>query len=188
MTHLAPVCRYFYNIMHDSSPLDVSFKEYRVIFGDFDEEDTGGIEEHSSNIDFEGIDEDGGESNEEIGNEGAAVSHNEEPQKWKADISNIVDKLSAPSGISVDVGADPKANDFFTFMFGEDLFDKIVEETNRFACQKLVDKQRLVQWQDVTKVKVKGYFGMCVIMRMNILPKVANYWWSDIFMGNEGIK
>jgi len=105
-------------------PLDVSFDEYRAIFGDSDEED----------------------------------------------------EFSARSGIVVDVGADPKADDFFTFMFGEDLFDKIVEETNRYAHQMLTDNERLGRWRDVTKAEVKAYFGMCVIMGMNILPKVADYW------------
>jgi len=105
-------------------PLDVSFDEYRAIFGDSDEED----------------------------------------------------EFSARSGIVVDVGADPKADDFFTFMFGEDLFDKIVEETNRYARQMLTDNERLGRWRDVTKAEVKAYFGMCVIMGMNILPKVADYW------------
>ena len=89
----------------------------------------------------------------------------------------------------MDVGINPKADDFFTLMFDEGLFNKIVEETNRYACQKLADnEQRLGRWHDVSKPEVKAYFGMCTIMAMNILPKVASYWSSDIFMGNEGIK
>lgn len=170
-------------------PLDVSFDEYRAIFGDSDEEDTGDIDGDSSDIDFEGIDEDGEEIDEENGDEEAAESDEEEEQQWTDDLSNIaVDEFSARSGIVVDVGADPKADDFFTFMFGEDLFDKIVEETNRYARQMLADNKRLGRWRDVTKAEVKAYFGMCVIMGMNILPKVADYWSVDIFMGNEGIK
>lgn len=53
-------------------------------------------------------------------------------------------------------------------MFDEDRFEKIVGE-NR---QKLADnEQRLGRWRDVCKPEVKAYFGMCVIMGMNILPK-----------------
>ena len=70
-------------------PLDVSFEEYRVIFRDSNEEDTGDKGD-SSDIDFEGIDEDGGDSDEEIGNEGATESDDEEePQQWMADLSNV---------------------------------------------------------------------------------------------------
>ena len=167
--------------------LDVSFDEYRAIFRDSDEEDTGDIDGDSSDIDFEGIDEDGEEIDEENGDEEAAES-DEEEEEWTDDLSNIaVDEFSARSGIVVDVGSDPKADDFFTFMFGEDLFDKIVE-TNRYARQMLADNKHLARWRDVTKAEVKAYFGMCVIMGMNILPKVADYWSVDIFMGNEGIK
>jgi len=74
-------------------------------------------------------------------------------------------------------------------MFDEDLFDKIVTETNRYARQKLVgNEQRLVRWRNVNKDEMKAYFGVCVIMGMNILPKIADYWSSDIFVGNEGVK
>ena len=52
--------------------------------------------------------------------------------------------------------------------------------------KKLADnEQRLGRWCDISKPDVKAYFGMCVIMDMNILPKVADYWLSDIFIGNE---
>ncbi|KAL9978523.1 hypothetical protein ACROYT_G016049 [Oculina patagonica] len=173
------------------TPLNVSAEEFRAIFGDSDEEDTGNIDGDSSDIDFEGIDEDGEESDEEIDNEGADENDHEEPrQQWTANLSNIAaGEFSARSGIVVDVGDEPKADDFFTLMFGEDLFDKIVEETNRYARQKLADnQQRLAKWRDITKPELKAYFGICVIMGLNILPKVADYWSSDIFMGNEGIK
>ena len=72
-------------------------------------------------------------------------------------------------------------------MFGEDLFDEILE-TNCYAHQKLADNTCLARWRDITKPEVKAYFGICVIMGLNILPKVADYWSSNIFMGNEGIK
>ena len=103
--------------------------------------------------------------------------------------TSLLTIFSARSGIVVDIGIDPKADDFFTLMFDEGLFDKIVGETNRYACQKLADnEQRLGRWRNVSKPEVKDYFGMCTIMAMNILPTLADYWSSDIFMGNEGIK
>jgi len=75
-------------------PLDVSFDEYRAIFGDSDEEDTGDIDGDidgdSSDIDFEGIDEDGEEIDEENGDEEAAESDEEEEQQWTDDLSNMM--------------------------------------------------------------------------------------------------
>ena len=58
------------------------------------------------------------------------------------------------------MGVNPKADDFFSFMFDEDLFEKIVEKTNYYARQKVADnEQRLGRWRDVCKLEVKAYFG-----------------------------
>ena len=128
--------------------LSVSIDEYRAIFGDSDE-DSGDVNGGDSDIDFEGIDEDAEETdgnNDQTGNEGASDEELEE-EWWTAELRDInVNTFTAQSGISIDVGPDPKANNFFTFMFGEDLFEKIFMETNRYARQKLADnEQRLGQ-------------------------------------------
>ena len=144
-----------------------------MIFGDSDEEGT-------KDIDFLGIDEDDEESDEvnsENGNEGASDSDSEEEEEeewWTTDLSNIVvDKFLAQSGIVVKMGVNPKADDFFGLMFDEDLFEKI-KETHHYACMMFANpKWKLTLW---------------VIMGMHILLKVADYWSTDIFQGNEGIK
>ena len=70
--------------------------------------------------------------NSESGNEGALDSYSEE--RWTTDLSNIVvDKFSAQSGIVVNMGVNPKADDFFGLMLDEDLFEKI-KETHHYAC------------------------------------------------------
>ena len=141
-------------------PLDASFDKYtgRAIFRDSDKDDTGDIDGDSSNIDFEGINEDGGKSNEE------AAESNKEEQQWTDDLCNIaVDEFSARSRIIViDIGADSRADDVFTFMFGEYLYNKIEQETNCYACQELADNECLGRWW----ANVKAYLGECIIMGM----------------------
>ena len=178
--------------------LDVSIDEYNAIFGDSDTEDVGDIEGDISDIDFSGIDdveESDEEGSREVRNEIAAevvaeTDDEEEEEEWTADLSRIrVGEFTAQAGAVIDVGVDPKADNFFSFMFGEDLFDKIVVETIRYARQKLAgNEQRLTRWRDVNRDEVKAYFGICVIKGLNVLPKVANYWSSDVYMGNEAIK
>ena len=130
--------------------LSVSIDEYRAIFADSDE-DSGDVDGSDSDIDFEGIDEDAEErdgDNDQTGNEGASDSDEELKEEWwTAELRDIdVNTFTAQSGISIDVGPHPKADNFFTFMFGEDLFEKIFMETNRYARQKLADnEQRLGQ-------------------------------------------
>ena len=53
------------------------------------------------------------------------------------DVSVEEYKFFARSGIIVGVEDEPKADDFFTLMFGVDVFAKIVKKTNRYAHQKI---------------------------------------------------
>ena len=99
--------------------LSVSIDEYRAIFGDSDE-DSGDVDGSDSDVDFEGIDEDAEESDgdkDQTGNEGASDSDEElEEEWWTAELGDIdVNTFTAQSGISIDVGPDPKADNFFTF-------------------------------------------------------------------------
>jgi len=102
---------------------DINIDEYRAIFGDSDDEDAGDIEGDSSDIDFEGIEDNAEESdediNEETANEGAAEAaagsdeEEEEEETWTAELSEIdVADFSAESEIAIDLGVDPKANNF----------------------------------------------------------------------------
>ena len=69
------------------------------------------------------------------------------------------------------------------------MIDLIVRETNRYARQKLATNiARLNKWQDTTRQEVKAYLGICLIMGINNLPRLAMYWSSDQFIGNMGIQ
>ena len=97
--------------------------------------------------------------------------------------------LTGEPGLLVDFEDDAKADDYFLRVFGEENVDSIVEETNRYARQSLQSNARcLVAWKDITKPEMKAFFGICVIMGINQLPRIADYWKDDPFIGNEGIK
>jgi len=69
------------------------------------------------------------------------------------------------------------------------MVDLIVRETNRYTQQKLAtNNARLEKWQDTTSQEVKAYLGICLIMGINNLPRLAMYWFSDPFIGNTGIQ
>ena len=69
------------------------------------------------------------------------------------------------------------------------MIDLIVKETNGYARQKLATNiARLNKWQDTTSQEVKAYLGICLIMGINNLPRLAMYWSSDPFIGNTGIQ
>ena len=41
---------------------------------------------------------------------------------------------------------------------------------------------------DVTLEEIKAFLGVSVVMGVNILPSISNYWSSNQFLGNEGIQ
>ena len=49
-------------------------------------------------------------------------------------------------------------------------------------------EQRLGQWRNVNKDKMKAHPSVCVMMGINNLLKIADYWSSDIFTSNNGIR
>lgn len=84
---------------------------------------------------------------------------------------------------------EPKAEFFFSLLFGDQTLDLIVRETNRYARQKLINKPaQLAKCEDVTSEELRAYFGLCIIMGINSLPRIAMYWSSDSFIGNMGIQ
>ena len=102
-------------------------------------------------------------------------------------------RFSAPfsdsHGLKIPVPIEAKAIDFLGLLFGEPVFDLIVEETNRYARQKLArSAARLAKWTDVNKQELKAYFGLCIIMGINTLPRIAMNWSSNCYIGNIGVQ
>ena len=100
-------------------------------------------------------------------------------------------RFSAPffgsHGLKIPVPIKAKAVDFFGLLFGEPVFDLIVEETNRYARQKLArSATRLAKRTDVNKRELKAYFGLCIIMGINTLPRIAMNWSSNHYISNIG--
>ena len=62
----------------------------------------------------------------------------------------------------------------------------IMTETNRVVRQKLADTPRLQKWKDITNRELKAYFGICIIMGINNLLRIAMYWSTNPFIGNSG--
>jgi len=49
-------------------------------------------------------------------------------------------------------------------------------------------KTRLDKWKDVTAQELNAFFGMCIIMGINSLPRILMYWSSDSCIGNRGVQ
>ena len=167
----------------------ISEEEYLGIFGSSDDE----LDANGSDIDFEGFEVDSDEENDSEGEETTSETSDVEAETetpWTVELSNFeVCEFSGEPGLRVNFEDGAKADDYFLRVFGEETIERIVEETNRYARQNLQNNaRRLAVWKDVSQPELKAYFGVCVIMGINQLPKVADYWKDDPYVGNSGIK
>ena len=65
--------------------------------------------------------------------------------------------------------------DIFKLFFTTTLIDLIVEQTNLCASQ----VTQYAQWSKVTAVEIWAYFGFMILMGINHLPALADYWKLD---------
>ena len=100
-----------------------------------------------------------------------------------------VSEFSDEPGLRMNLQDNAKVDHYFLKVFGEQTVDLIVEETNRYARQSLRNNpSRLAAWENGSKEELKAYFGGCLIMGRDKLPRIADYWKDDPFIGNTGIK
>ena len=71
----------------------------------------------------------------------------------------------------------------------ENLKSILADPDNRYARQKLArSAARFDKWTDVKKRKLKAYIGLCIIMGINTLPRIAMNWSSNCYIGNIGVR
>ena len=178
--HLPAVAR----IMAEA--FSVSTEEYHDIFGTSDEEsDT--VNSEGSDINVQEVES----HQEEDQNDGESDndSNASDTVEWSNELEDFdINEFSGRPGIKFNVPDNPSAMSLFSQLFGDSVVDLIVTETNRYAHQKLANSPLLRKWKDTTNPEVKAYFGICIIMGLNNLPRIAMYWSTDPFIGNTGIQ
>jgi hypothetical protein len=105
------------------------------------------------------------------------------PTKWKVDeptntchpytlgtpgpISPLVSPLSNPL---------PTSLDLFSRFFTEELWDLLVEETNRYAAENVGTTPGARPWSDTTVPEIKAFVGMLMHMGVLKAPRLELYW------------
>ena len=110
----------------------------------------------------------------------------EEEARWTDQLIDIqVPDFLAATGINL-VLNNPNELDVFLSFIGDDLWDKMIMESNRYARQQLGD--RFANFRVITRAELKAFIGINIIMGIVRLPNYALYWSNDEFFGNQGIK
>ena len=174
-------------------PSIISAEQYHDIFGSSEEENNNREEENNtadsdgSDIDVQEVESDLEE--DESDSESDNDSNASDTIEWSDQLEDFdIDEFSGRQEMKFNVPDNVSANDFFSQLFGDSIMDIIVTETNRYARQKLANTPRLEKWKDITKQELRAYFGICIIMSINNLPRIAMYWSTDPFIGNTGIQ
>lgn len=71
--------------------------------------------------------------------------------------------------------------DVFALFLSDDIIDMIVQETNRYAEQKLTAarvtrRSRLVSWRPTNREEIKRFFGIIIYMGLVVKPEIRLYW------------
>lgn len=160
--------------------MHVSEAEFRDLFGDSDS---------GSHIEFYGFDVSGsdGETDEENDEENGTRVVDEQ---WTQQLLPIVvEEFDAQTGKRFTIPDNASQLDVFSVLFDDKIVGKIVTETNLYAQQTIAQNPgRNLNWKDTTAREIKAFFGVSIIMGLNSLPIIADYWASDPCLGNEEVK
>ena len=74
----------------------------------------------------------------------------------------------------------------FSSFFDEDLLSLIVRETNRYAAQFLTAANRHSTWE-TTVEELRAFLGFMIVMGVNRLPEIRDYWSVDSKLNNPFI-
>ena len=107
---------------------------------------------------------------------------------WSHDAANVtMNPFTSRTGAVSGVAEDVTALDFFSLFVSEELFEKIVEETNRYARQCMLAKPD-PKWKDTTLAEMKAYFGLHVYFGIHKLPEYRLFWSNDNALGIPFVK
>ena len=99
------------------------------------------------------------------------------PTAWTEWLTPVLIKqFTSTSSPTVNIPESPL--DVFELFFSDDLLDMIVEESNRYAAQVMGD-ERYREWRKITKEEMKAFFGFSILMGIDHLPSVDDYWSKD---------
>lgn len=89
--------------------------------------------------------------------------------------------FTAAVGPTVEIPASP--SDILDLFFTESMWETIATESNTYAAQAMLKKHGTNEvynnWTKITKQEIKAYMGMCILMSINHLPSLRDYWSKD---------
>lgn len=92
--------------------------------------------------------------------------------------------LTANESINIPIPGDGTPYDYFSMYLTDQIFDSMVEETNRFAAQYIAstdlrDKSNAKNWQPTDAAEMRVFWGLLLLMGIVHKPRINMYWAKD---------
>ena len=69
-------------------------------------------------------------------------------------------------------------SEVFLLFFSMGIMEVVVNQTNLYASQ-VMGPEKFAAWEQVTVTELKAYFGFMILMGINKLPALVDYWKAD---------
>ena len=172
----------------DESSLDDEFDDDEPMMEGSDEEFGEFDEELREQIEIEEEESDDGKRREqtctEPSDDGAcgipATSPGDAalPTDWTHQLTSVhIPAFSSPTGPTLAVPDTPLGA--FQLFFTGEILDYIAHQTNLYAGEVLEGKAGECKYRAVTVEELMAYLGFCILMAVNHLPEVEDYWRRD---------
>ena len=95
-----------------------------------------------------------------------------------------VESCTVTTGSCVPCSRNPL--EMFSHFFDDAILDTIVRETNLFAAQSLAAANKNTTWE-TSVPEIRAYLGFMIVMGINRLPEIRDYWVMDDKLHNSFI-
>ena len=96
---------------------------------------------------------------------------------WSSTVKPVtIQPFTSPVGPKVAIPDSPSGT--FDMLFTPALMDTIVEQSNLYAKEVMGD-DKYSSWVKITREELKAYLGFCILMGINHLPALDDYWSTD---------
>ena len=125
------------------------------------------------------------------------LEHSDHDEEWRrpteiGEWMEVLETVFIPpfteeTGPTVELGSGKKELDFFHELFTKDLYEKLAEETNRYAEQLQEERGVDNSWKPTNADEIQTFIGMRIYMSVVDLPELSIHWCEEKYFGNFGI-
>jgi hypothetical protein len=155
-------------------------------FEGFDEDDLIlNRQNHDNDSDIEVSDFDSDDDDDVLGGDPL-------PDDWTRDLHDVLvqDFIDlGPIGPLHNLTGEALALDYFHLIWGTEIYNILVRETNRYANQRQDEAGAHDKyWTDVTVNEMKAYISINITMGIHSLPEQIQYWSEDPSLGVDAVR